>query len=93
MIGDPVQALLAAASEIAQRRDARAAWARATADAWYEAMVRMTERCCEAVNRLSEEEFERFCGEEEAKVDAIRAPLDAVRERDLWPRELYWGGI
>jgi hypothetical protein len=32
-------------------------------------------------------------GAEEAKVHAIRAQIDAVIERDLWPRELYWGGI
>jgi hypothetical protein len=47
----------------------------------------------EAVDRLSEEAFERLFQAEEAKVDAIRAQIDAVIERDLWPPELYWGGL
>jgi hypothetical protein len=49
----------------------------------------MDERCDEAVTRLSEVEFERLCDEEEAKVDAFRAPLKAVAERDVWPRDLH----
>jgi hypothetical protein len=32
-------------------------------------------------------------GAEEAKVHAIRAQIDAVIERDVWPKELYWDGI
>ena len=30
---------------------------------------------------------------EQAELDAIHAEIDAVREKDLWPRELYWGGL
>ena len=45
------------------------------------------------LERLDEEEFERLFDEEEAKVEAIRAQLDAVIERDEWPRELYFGEI
>ena len=36
---------------------------------------------------------ERLCDVEQAKVDAIRAPLKAAAERDVWPRHLYWGEI
>jgi hypothetical protein len=53
----------------------------------------MDERCGEAVGRLSEEDFERLCDAEQAKVDAARAPLQAAADRDEWPRELYWGGV
>jgi hypothetical protein len=58
-----------------------------------EAQRARDERCGEAVDRLSEEEFERLCDEEQAKVDAIRAQLDAVIDEDRWPRDLYFGGI
>ena len=27
---------------------------------------------------------------EQAELDAIHAEIDAVRERDLWPKHLYW---
>ena len=87
---DPIRKLLAAASEPADRVAARQAWAKAAAAAWREAHRQMDERCMAAVAVLSEEAFERLCDEEQAKVDALRAPLMAVVERDLWPRELYW---
>jgi hypothetical protein len=88
-----IRILLAGASRLAGHREARAAWVKATAAAWREAQRQMDERCDAAVTRLSEEEFERLCDEEEAKVDAFRAPLTAVAERDAWPREMHWGGI
>ena len=90
MTADPVRALIAAASEIADRRAARVEWVRATMAACREAQRAMDERCREAVFQLSEEAFEALCDEEQAKIDAILAPLIAVKERDLWPRELYW---
>lgn len=86
-----IQALLDGA--IDERKAARMAWVRATAAKWREALLAMDRRLDEAVDRLSEEDFERLCDEEEAKVDAIRAQLEAAAERDMWPRELYWGGI
>lgn len=73
--------------------DARVAWARATVDALRKAQEQMDDRCLDAVGRLSEEAFNRLFDREQAKVDAIRAQLDAVIERDEWPRELYFGGI
>jgi hypothetical protein len=88
-----IRVLLAGASRLAGHREARAAWVKATAAAWREAQRQMDERCDAAVTRLSEEEFERLCDEEEAKVDAFRAPLRAVAERDVWPREMLFGGI
>ena len=90
---DPVQALLASAGQLAECKTKRAAWVRETAAAWRKAQREMDDRCGEAVERLSEEEFERLCDEEEAKIDAFRGPLKAAVERDLWPRKLYWGGI
>ena len=86
MTADPVHVLLAAASETANRRAARAEWVRATMAAWREAQRAMDRRCEAAVDRLSEDEFEALCKEEEAKIDAFRVPIMAVRDRDLWPR-------
>jgi hypothetical protein len=89
-IENTILALIAAAREPADRKAARAAWVKATAAAWRAAQRQMDERCDEAVTRLSEVEFERLCDEEEAKVDAFRAPLKAVAERDVWPREMHF---
>jgi hypothetical protein len=76
-----------------RRKKARGAWVAGMADKWLAAQLAMDERCAEAVGRLSGEEFERFCDEEQAKVDAILAEIEAVRERDMWPRHLYWGCV
>jgi hypothetical protein len=76
-----------------KRVAARTVWVRETVAAMREAQRQMDDRCTEAVGRLSEEEFERLCDEEQAKVDAFRAPLKAAAEHDLWPRELYFGCI
>ncbi|WP_028968825.1 hypothetical protein [Sphingomonas sp. URHD0057] len=92
-IEDTTRALLAAAARPAECKQARCAWVRKTAAAWREAQRRMDERCGEAAERLSEKEFERLFDEEEAKVDAFRKPLKDAAERDVWPRELHFGGI
>ena len=76
-----------------KRIAARVAWTRETFDRWCEAQEQMDDRCGEAVEWLSEEEFERLCDEEQAKVDAIRALLEDVIERDKWPKHLYFGGV
>jgi predicted ATPase with chaperone activity len=76
-----------------KRIKTRCAWVKEKIAALREAQRARDERCGEAAERLSEEEFERLCDEEQAKVDAIRAQLDDVIERDEWPRELYWGNI
>jgi hypothetical protein len=88
-----VRSLLTAAREPADRKDARAAWVRETAAKWRDAMRQMDDRCMEAVERLDEEAFDRLCDAEEAKVEAIRAQLQAVIDKDRWPKELYFGGI
>jgi len=85
-----IQNLLAAARQPADRKDARAAWARETAAKWREAHREMDERCTEAVTRLDEDAFNRLFEAEQAKVDAIRAPLQAVIDHDKWPRELHF---
>ena len=85
-----VHSLLAIASLPAKRIEARAAWVRTTCAALRQAHRDMDATCTAAVDRLSDEAFERLCAAEQAKVDAIRAQIDDVVERDLWPRELYW---
>ena len=88
-----IRDLLSAAAAPAERRAARMAWIRETAAKWRAAQRAMDERCDEAVGRMDEEEFEHLCDAEEAKVDAFRKPMKDSAERDVWPRELYWGGI
>lgn len=88
-----IRNLLAAAGQPAERRKARIAWMKKTATAWGEAQRLMDERCTEAVEQLDPEAFARLCEAEQAKVDAIRAQLQAVINKDQWPRELYFGCI
>lgn len=76
-----------------KRMEARCAWVKERTAAWHEAMLAMDERCMEAVERMDEEEFERFFDAEQAKVDAIRAELQAVIDKDEWPKDLYWGDV
>jgi hypothetical protein len=92
-MNDSVSKVIAAASEIAERRDARAAWVRKSCAAWEKAQQTMDWRCRNAALRLSEQDFEGLFEAEQAKVDALRMPLDLVAERGIWPRELYWGGV
>jgi hypothetical protein len=72
------------------RITARVAWFRETSDAWLKAQHEMDDRCTAAVDHLTEQEFDRLFDAEQAKVDAIRAPLQAVIDHDRWPRELHW---
>ena len=88
-----VRAFLAEAAKTAECRDARRAWARRTSAAWLKAHREMDDRLGEAVERLSEEAFERLCDAEMAKVDAMMKALRAAIDEDRWPRELYVGGI
>lgn len=88
-----VQALIARAGRLAECKAKRADWARETAAACRIAQRAMDDRCGAAVTRMSEEAFRRLIDEEQAKVDALYRPLKAAAERDLWPRELYFGGL
>ena len=76
-----------------KRVAARCAWVRETTARLREAQRQMDEVCTAAAGYLSEEEFELLFEAEEAKVAAIRAELDAVIERNEWPKELYFGRI
>ena len=76
-----------------QRVAARTAWVENAMAALRRAQRQMDDRCDAAVGRLSEEEFERLCDAEQAKVDAFLAPLRAAADHDRWPKELYWGCI
>ncbi len=88
-----VQSLLALASLPAERIEARAAWVRATCAALRQAQRNMDAAATPPSGRLSERSVRALCAAEQAKVDAIRAPIDAVIERDVWPRELYFGCV
>jgi hypothetical protein len=73
-----------------RRKAARVAWMQQTTEALFAAQDAMDERCMAAVGKISEEEFERLCDEEEAKVDALFKVLRAAADHDKWPRHLYW---
>ena len=87
-LNDAVQALLARADRLAECKEKRVAWVHETVAAWGEAQREMDDRCTQAAARLSEEEFDRLFDQEQAKGDAIRAPLQAAADEDRWPREL-----
>jgi hypothetical protein len=88
-----VQALLAGAGQVAECKAKRQAWVRETAAALRAAQRAMDDRCMAAVERLSEEAFDRLVDEEQAKVCAILDQLNAVRDQDKWPPHLYFGGL
>ena len=76
-----------------RRKAARTQWCMEMLEKWWAAVQHQDKRCMEAVDKLSEEEFERLCDEEQAKVDAIRTEIDAVIEHDRWPAHLHFGGV
>lgn len=76
-----------------KRVKARVAWVRETVEALKEAHRHRDERCMAAVDRVPEEEFERICDEEQAKVCLFLDQLQAARDHDRWPAHLYFGGI
>ncbi|MEP6982987.1 MAG: hypothetical protein ABI853_05005 [Sphingomicrobium sp.] len=88
-----IRDLLATAAQPADRREARIAWVEEMLAKWWEAQREMGDRCTQAVERLSEEAFERLCDAEQAKVDAIMKAVKDAAERDLWPKAQYFGGI
>lgn len=75
-----------------KRAKARLAWVRGAIAALKEAQRHMDERCMAAVDRVPEAEFNRIFEEEQAKVSAILDELNAVKDHDRWPPELYFGG-
>lgn len=42
---------------------------------------------------MDAEEFEALDLPEQAELDAIHAMIEAVRDRDRWPKHLYWGDV
>jgi hypothetical protein len=93
LLGRGAKALAELEPDEWKRVAARTAWVRETTAALREAQREMDERCTEAVERLDEDDFERLLEAEQAKVDAIMAQLRAAADKDLWPRELYWGDV
>ena len=80
-----------------RRVKARCAWVKETVAALREAHRRVDEawdRMLDALpDDISDEELEALHlpdPPEQAQVDAIRAQLDAVIERDEWPKHLHW---
>lgn len=97
-----VQSLLAAAHRTAQEEEsaaarvaARVAWVKDIMAKLRAAQKRADDAWMRAVRALPEdhtdEELEAIPEPpEQAELDAIRAQVDAVIERDQWPKELYW---
>lgn len=75
------------------RKAARRQWALERTAALRAAQRAMDDRCSKAVDRLDEAAFDRLFDAEQAKVDAIRAEMEAVAEKDRWPKHLHWGGV
>lgn len=76
-----------------RRLAARIAWAWDAADRCLAMQFALDQRCFTAARRMGEAAFNRWFDREQAKVDALLAQLDAVIDRDEWPRALYFGGI
>jgi hypothetical protein len=75
-------------------------WVRATAAEWMDAQRRCTAAwgriIAELPNALSDAELDALDlpdPPEEAEVNALWAELNAVIQKDLWPKEFYFGGI
>ena len=97
---ETIRALLASAGERepedpgeSARVAARLQWVLERTAALSAAQRAMDHRCMAAVNQVDEAAFARLFDEEQAKVDAIRADLEAVAEEDRWPKHLHWGGV
>jgi hypothetical protein len=88
-----IDSLLAGAGKLAECKERRAAWVRETAARLRAAQRAMDDNCMAAIDRMSDEAFERLFALEQAKVDLYLAPLRAAADRDLWPRHLYVGGV
>ena len=88
----PAQGAWGASEQAAEitRQAERVAWVRETSAALREAWRERDDSCTEAVERLSEKEFDLLFEAEEAKVEMIFAQLRAVADHDRWPRHLHW---
>ena len=95
-----LRALLAADESADPRQAERWRWLHRTAAAWQDAQ----RRCTAAWDRLftvlpgglSDEALDALDlpePPEQAEEDALWGQLNDVIQKDLWPKELYWGGI
>ena len=99
---ETIRALLTEAAHAAdeqkrseERQAARVAWVERTVAALMAAHKRVEEawdRIFEALPEdLEDEEVDAIPPPpEQAELDAILAEVEAVRDQDKWPRELYW---
>jgi hypothetical protein len=100
-----IEALLAAAAQVAGDEDrreariaARAAWVKERIAALKAAQQRVQDawdRIFDALpDDVDEDALETIPDPpEQAEVDAIHAELDAVRHHDRWPKSLHWGDV
>ena len=99
-----IQSLLTAAAKAAENNEhtpriaARAAWVREIMAKLRAAQKKADDAWMAAVAALpddhSDEELQAIPEPpEQAELDAIRAEIDAVVEKDQWPRELYFGKV
>lgn len=93
-------ALLEADEPADPRKAMRRAWLHLTAAKWQDALRRSEaawkRRFDELPDDISDEELEALDlldPPEEAEVNALWQQLDDVVQKDLWPRELYFGGF
>ena len=101
-----IEALLAAATEVAgdrERREARVtarvAWVKERIAALKAAQQRADEAWARIVDALpddldDDDELDAIPPPpEQADLDAIHAELEAVRDHDRWPKKLHWGCV
>jgi hypothetical protein len=99
-----IEALLAAATRVAGDQDQREARAAARV-VWVHERIAALKAAQESVDEAWARNLEALPDDhdderealpdppEQAEVDAIIAEIEAVRDHDRWPRELYWGGV
>ena len=95
-----LRALLDADEPADPYKNVRWLWLQVTAAAWQDAMRRnhaaWDRMLAKLPDDISDEELEALDlpdPPEEAEVNALWAQLNDVIQKDLWPKELYFGGI
>ena len=91
-----LRALLAADEPADPHKAARWRWLHLTAARWQEATRRCNAAWGELVKDIPEDEIDEVElpePPEQAEVDALWGQLNDVIQKDLWPREMYFGGI
>jgi hypothetical protein len=93
---DSLCALLEADLPADPRKAMRWLWLRETTLDWQDAFRRCDAAWCELVKDIPEDEIDDVevgPPPEQAEVDALWGQLNAVIQKDQWPREMHFGGI